>query len=278
MSFYWFTIAWNINEPQPRRPGQKPAKYKIEPLGMFFSRPDVKDVFPDENELEQAGEESFWQRFMWPLIWGGLIFFLIIVIIITLKVKIIKCALPWFIYSVSPTSGNSSGPPSTGPPNFAQFTTVNDLMDKNWIPLTEDDFKDYENPKKASALAEIIISNIKVLNELASRKVLPPDDGFWCSTTLIVDNLSPPFEYVLRSRNFEDLYVGLYSSEENKNAVLTKDYFIGWGYFHVEKGKTILHARPARSVLASESACVYKGYFSAIDCWRKNILNFEDKK
>jgi hypothetical protein len=199
-------------------------------LGIALKRPSEpiaeQTDMNDENELKQAGEESFWQRNMWLLMGSGVILAAFIVIAIVLFV-------------------NRSSPP--------KCLTVKEL-NSQWISLNREDFDGILNNDQAIEMAVRIHNNAKRLNQMASLQV--HTSGSKLGTLSVRLPSKEVLDIQLRFDDIADLYIGLYSTTKNMNLGLTNDYIIkdaedeipghyladsAWSYLHISKIAEQMH-------------------------------------
>jgi hypothetical protein len=238
-------------------------------LGVVLNRPvepvDVKDVIPDENELDHVGEESFWQQNKRLLIGAAL--GLVALVSVLIIGKITKCTLS----RRTSTSEIFSDPPT-------QSKAVDELL-KCWLNILAEDIKD----RKAYVLDEVIPNNVQILNKIAALKKPKPwwKLHLYKTTTLLVGDAGGTyFDYHIKSDGDADLYVGLYSSKEHKDKVtFTNDYYI----FRDESNRVI--AMPVKNYLDRDRVRNFAAYPLELDTvsrvlavLRDQILEYDDKK
>jgi hypothetical protein len=240
-------------------------------LGVVLSKPsgqvDVKNVVPDNDELEQVGEESFWQQNMWPWIGGGLIFFASIIVIIIMIIK-----GPSSLISAFTKSSKSTEIP----------IDLKSWVEANWETPTDEDFVGLDKSENAANYKKVIgqvAKNIRLLNQLASLKELPADYGSGGPLfPLIVfsGDGGDRYDCDVNVKSLEDAYVGLYSSAAaNKKTSLYKDYVIRLTSLY---GQNIYIAQSWPWAQALYSPSDYPDLSKEIDTIKKQILKYNNKK
>jgi hypothetical protein len=243
-------------------------------LGIVFSRPgeqvDVKNVVPGENELDQSGEGSFWQRNMWPLIGCGVLgLFALVVLIIIWVIK--GSPLLW----CTKTSSEPIKPVPT------VWEKLKKLILK-WNHLTEAEFENSLTDQIVSSdVKNKLIENVKILNEMAALKVpnTPKEGEVWPVATLTVSiSGSNPYHDEIRCKDFVDLYVGLYSSVKLKDMDITYDYIILEDLEAKDAGLHKFYTERVEPYIVKQAIDEYSDIYDAInDDYNKLCSNFKDK-
>jgi hypothetical protein len=258
-------------------------------LAIVLSRPgeqvEVKNVVPGENELDQGGEGSFWQRSMWPLIFSILVLLLFIILFII-----------WFIKGRPPLwSAKASSKTKIPEPTVEENLNVlipkassktklpeptveeklNVLIPK-WNVLSDVDIGDsIQTADGVLAVKNKIKENVILLNKIAALKVpnIPEEKNLSEATLTVPMSDSKSYDYNIQYILSTDLYVGLYLSVKPKDIDFTDDYVILLDPNNNDK----FNAVRVDSFLLKEKIEDYLSTYNMINDHFQNLKNFENR-